>query len=147
MRKLMTLLVLGLLCSSALGQQIYQWTDERGVVQFGQLPPANTPYHQRDIRAPAPIGGELRDPAPLQTETSTTEANGSAEQRQQQRAEAEQRIAYCAQLRADLTTLQNNPRLRRTNADGEVERIGEDERQRLIQEAQQNLQEHCQNAG
>ena|SRR5690554_3451336 len=147
MRKLMTLLALSLLCSSAMGQQIYQWTDERGVVQFGQLPPADTPYHQRDIRAPAPIGGELRKPAPLQTETDTTEADARAEQRQQQREQAEQLLAYCAQLRGDLATMQNNPRLRRTNADGEVERIGEDERQRLIQATQQNLQEQCQSAG
>ena len=147
MRKLMTLLALSLLCASAMGQQIYQWMDERGVVQFGQLPPANTPYHQRDLRAPAPLGGELRDPAPLQTEIDTTEANARAEQRQQQRDQAEQLIGYWAQLRGYLATMQNNPRLRRTNADGEVERIGEDERQRLIQEAQQNLQEHCQSAG
>lgn len=147
MRKLMTLLALSLLCASAMAQQIYQWTDEQGVVQFGELPPADTPYHQRDIRAPAPIGGVLRPPPTLQTETDTTEADARAEERQQQREAAEQLIAYCTQLRGDLTTLQNNPRLRRTNAEGEVERIGEDERQRLIQEAQQNLQEHCQNAG
>lgn len=147
MRKLMTLLALSLLCSSAMGQQIYQWTDERGVVQFGQLPPANTPYHQRDLRAPAPIGGELRSPPPLQTGIDTTEADARAEQRQQQREAAERLLVYCGQMRGDLVTMQNNPRLRRTNADGEVERIGEDERQRLIQETQQNLQEHCQNAG
>lgn len=141
MRKLMTLLALSMVCSAAMGQQIYQWTDDRGVVQFGQQPPANTPYQKRDIRAPLPIGGELRTPADPVTETDTTDAD--TEQRQQQRAEEEQRITYCAQLRADLITLENNPRLRRTNADGEVERIGEDERQQMIQEARENLQEHC----
>ena len=141
MRKLMTLLALSLLCSSAMGQAIYQWTDERGVVQFGQLPPANTPYQQRDIRAPAPIGGELRTPDAPTAAPQTTAAD--AEQRQQQRAAEQQRIAYCSQLRADLITLQDNPRLRRTNADGEVERIGEDERQQLIQQARDNLEEHC----
>ena len=142
MRTLMTLLTLSLLCSSAMGQAIYQWTDERGVAQFGQLPPANTPYQKRDIRAPAPIGGELRTPTPPAAAADTSDADGA--QRQQQRAEEEQRIVYCSQLRADLITLQNNPRLRRTNADGEVERIGEDERQQLIQESRDNLEEHCQ---
>ena len=142
MRKLMTLLALGLLCSSAMGQAIYQWTDERGIVQFGQLPPANTPYQKRDIRSPLPIGGELRSPATPSPAVDTSDAD--AAQRQQQRAEEEQRLTYCTQLRADLIILQDNPRLRRTNADGEVERIGEDERQQLIQQAGQNLQEHCQ---
>lgn len=142
MRKLMTLLALSLMCSSAMGQAVYQWTDERGIVQFGQLPPADAPYQKRDIRSPLPIGGELRSPATPSTTAETADAD--AVQRQQQRAAEEQRLTYCTQLRADLTTLQDNPRLRRTNADGEVERIGEDERQQLIQQAEQNLQEHCQ---
>lgn len=142
MRKLMTLLTLSLMCSSAAGQAIYQWTDERGVVQFGQLPPADTPYQKRDIRAPAPIGGELRTPATPPPPADSTAADTT--QRQQQDAEAAQRLAYCSQLRADLVTLQSNPRLRRTNADGEVERIGEDERQQLIQESRDNLETHCQ---
>lgn len=147
MRKLMTLLAWSLLCSSAMGQQIYQWKDERGVTQFGQLPPANTTYHQRDLRAPLPIGGELREPPPLPAATDRRVVEAEAERRQQQRAATAQLIAYCAQLRGDLTTLQDNPRLRRTNAEGEVERIGEDERQRLIQQTQHNLQEQCQDAG
>lgn len=144
MHKLITLLALSLLCSSAIGQQIYQWTDERGVVQFGQLPPANAPYHQLDIRAPAPISGELRAPAPLPITPNSEGSSAADRQHQQVVAETAELNRYCAQLRENLTTMQNNPRLRRTNADGEVERIGEDERQRLIQQTQEGLQTHCQ---
>ena len=50
----------------------------------------------------------------------------------------------CDALRANLTTMQNNPRLRRTLEDGTVERIGEDERQAMIAKAQADLQEYCQ---
>src|SRR5690606_23402233 len=118
MRKSMTLMALALFCTSAAGQQIYQRTDAQGRVQFSQLPPANTPYQQRDIRAPAPIGGELREPAaPATVDPAQTEAQ--AQQRQQEQARAEQLRTYCQQLRTDLKTLQDNPRLRRTNADGE----------------------------
>lgn len=146
MRKSMTLMALALFCTSAAGQQIYQWTDAQGRVQFSQLPPANTPYQQRDIRAPAPIGGELREPAaPATVDSAQTEAQ--AQQRQQEQARAEQLHTYCQQLRTDLKTLQDNPRLRRTNADGEVERIGEDERQRLIADTQANLEQHCKDQG
>lgn len=142
MRKLITLVTLSLLCSSAAAQQIYQWKDERGRMQFGQLPPADTPYQPLDIRGPAPIGGQLRAPMPMPAETGEEQAEDAAEQRRLQQAQAEL-DSYCEQLRQDLTTMQDNPRLRRTNAEGEVERIGEDERQRLIQQAQENLQERC----
>ncbi len=52
-----------------------------------------------------------------------------------ERHQAQATREYCEQLRNDLTTMQDNPRLRRTNAEGEVERIGEDERQHLILQA------------
>lgn len=142
MRKLMTLVTLSLLCSAATAQQIYQWTDAQGRAQFGQLPPANTPYQAVDIRAPAPIGGQLRAPVSVPSETAEAKAERVAEQRRLQQAE-EELVRYCERLRQDITTMENNPRLRRTNADGEVERIGEDERQLLIQQAQEKLQEHC----
>lgn len=142
MRKLKLLVTLSLLCSAAGAQQIYQWQDAQGRMQFGQQPPANTPYQPLDIRGPAPIGGQLRAPEPLPSADPEQQAEAAAEQRRQQQAAAEL-ANYCEQLRRDLTTLQDNPRLRRTNADGEVERIGEDERQRLIQQAQDNLKEHC----
>ena len=143
MRKLITFVTLSLVCSAAAAQHIYQWTDERGTVQFGQLPPANTPYQPLNIRAPAPISGQLRAPATVPSEPIREDVSSAARQAEQQQAQALKE--YCEQLRKDLITMQDNPRLRRTNAEGEVERIGEDERQRLIQLAQGNLQEHCQN--
>lgn len=144
MRKLMTLATLSLLCCSASAQQIYQWTDERGRTQYGQLPPANTPYQQVDIRAPAPIGGQLRAPASIPTTLDRTDADRAGEERVRARKRSEATQEMCEQLEKDLTTLENNPRLRRTKADGEVERIGEDERQQLIQQTRDNLQKHCQ---
>ena len=144
MRKLMTLATLSLLCCSASAQQIYQWTDERGRTQYGQLPPANTPYQQVDIRAPAPIGGQLRAPASIPPTLDRTDADRASEERVRERKRSEATQEMCEQLEKDLTTLENNPRLRRTKADGEVERIGEDERQQLIQQTRDNLQKHCQ---
>ena len=79
---------------------------------------------------------------PLKADTSTTDA--AAEQRRLQRAKAEQRSAACEKLRSNLETLLDNPRLRRTTAAGEVERIGEDERQLMISKTQEDLRENCQ---
>lgn|SRR5690606_9859125 len=143
MHKLMIALTLGLLSSSAMAQQMYQWKDARGVVQYGQLPPAGVPYQQIRVQPSPPPGGQLRDPAPLPLQPDTSGREAAAQQRKLERAEAEQRAAACDKLRGNLETLLNNPRLRRTNEAGEVERIGEDERQRLISQAQENLQENC----
>lgn len=145
MHKFLSVLVLSLLCSSAIAQHVYQWTDDRGVVQYGQRPPVDGRYQQIDIKTAPPPGGAVRKPAPQpepQTDTATNEAS-QAERRQAQREREKQRLAACAQTRKNLETLLNNPRLRRTNADGEVERIGEDERQQLILHARDRIEQDC----
>ncbi|PRB79841.1 DUF4124 domain-containing protein [Pseudomonas sp. MYb185] len=145
MRKLFTALTLSLLSCASMAQQIYQWTDERGTVQYGQLPPADSQYRSLDIKAAPPPGGQLRTPATPPTASATTaEEQTATEQRRTARAEAEQRAATCQTLREQLQTLLDNPRLRRTNEAGEVERIGEDERQELIRTTREGVQEHCQ---
>lgn len=143
MQRLLTALTLGLLATSTMAQQMYQWQDERGVMQYGQLPPTGSNYQQIRIQPSPPPGGQLRAPAPLPLKADTSAADAAAEQRRQERARAEQRTAACEQVRSNLETLLNNPRLRRTNEAGEVERIGEDERQQLISQAQEDLQENC----
>ncbi|SDR69751.1 protein of unknown function [Halopseudomonas litoralis] len=144
-KSLIAVLTLGLLSTGALAQQMYQWTDERGVTQYGQLPPTGSHYRQIIVQPPPPPGGQLRAPAPLPLKPDTSARDAAAEQRRQLRAEAEQRSAACEKLRSNLDTLLNNPRLRRTTATGEVERIGEDERQLMISKAQESLRENCQN--
>ncbi|WP_193075743.1 DUF4124 domain-containing protein [Pseudomonas sp. FME51] len=144
-KSLIAVLTLGLLSTGALAQQMYQWTDERGVTQYGQLPPTGSHYRQITVQPPPPPSGQLRPPASLPLKADTRVADTAAEQRRQQRAEAEQRSAACEKIRSNLDTLLNNPRLRRTTAAGEIERIGEDERQLMISKAQGNLRESCRN--
>lgn len=143
-KSLMVVLTMSLLSTGALAQQMYRWIDERGVTQYGQLPPTGSHYQQITIQPPPPPGGQLRAPTPLPLKADTSARDATAEQRRQQRAEAEQRSAACDKLRSNLDTLLNNPRLRRSTAAGEVERLGEDERQLLISKTQENLRDHCQ---
>lgn len=150
MHKFLSILALSLLCSNVIAQSIYQWTDEQGVVQYGQRPPASGNYQQINIKAaPAPGGQagttEAENKARVSTEPSSQPqpATSALEQRRAQRAQAEQQATACTQLKSQLETLLNNPRLRRTNAAGEVERIGEDERQQMIQQTQERLQQDC----
>src|SRR5262245_5916721 len=48
---------LGLIASAAVAQTgaIYKWTDERGIVHFGDVPPPNRPYTANEVAPPATI--------------------------------------------------------------------------------------------
>ena len=60
-------------------------------------------------------------------------------EREQQEAE---RKKYCEAMRTNLAQLQNNPRLR-MDVDGEMRRLGEDERQAKIAESEKAIKENC----
>ena len=141
MYKILTALGLALLCSNATAVSMYQWTDDRGGLQFGQQPPADRPYRIVDITTPPPPGGTLRERQPL----PPIEAKGTQapEERAAARAEKAELQRHCEQLNKNLETLVNNPRLTRTNASGEVERIGEDERQKMIADTRSEIDNRC----
>lgn len=144
MRKIVISAALSLVCTSAMATQLYRWVDENGVTQFSQQPPAEDQYQRLQVKPAPELGTGSLAPAPdasAEEQTEATEPAAAAQPTPEQQAKlAEQ----CDALRANLTTMQNNPRLRRTLEDGTVERIGEDERQAMIAKAQADLQEHCQ---
>ena len=144
MRKTVISAALSLVCTSAMATQLYRWVDENGVTQFSQQPPAEDQYQRLQVKPAPELGTGSLAPAPdapAEEQTEATEPAAAPQPTPEQQAKlAEQ----CDALRANLTTMQNNPRLRRTLEDGTVERIGEDERQAMIAKAQADLQEHCQ---
>ncbi|WP_150305116.1 DUF4124 domain-containing protein [Pseudomonas saliphila] len=141
MYKMLTVLSLALLCSNAIAVSMYQWTDDRGGSQFGQQPPADRPYRIVDINTPPPPGGVLRERQPLPP--IEAKAPQDPDERAANRAREAELQRHCEQLNKNLETLVNNPRLTRTSASGEVERIGEDERQKMILDARNGLEERC----
>lgn len=144
MYKTLMALTLGLLSSLATAEQMYRWVDDQGIAQFAQQPPQSRSYQRVDIvTAPAP-GGTLRAPATL-SEPEAPSAKPGQNQAANDKAMQAQRQEQCGQLQANLRTLETNPRLSRTNDAGEVERIGEDQRQALIKQAKTDLQSHCNN--
>ena len=145
MRKLMITTLLTLACSSAMATQLYKWVDEDGVTQFSQQPPADNQYQRMNV-APTPEPGTPTAPAPSMTEGAPAANTSEPTPEQEQDPEYKAKLAaYCDALRSRLTTMENNPRLRRTKEDGTVERIGEDERQAMIEQTRKDLQANCQN--
>lgn len=146
MKKLIAAVALTLASTSGVAETMYQWTDERGRVQYGQQPPADRPYQRLDIRAAPSPGAPVRSSQPAEAdkpEPAPRAADGKVDAATKREQEAK-RLADCEKLRGNLITLTDNPRLSRQNDQGEVERIGEDERQTMIAEAKQNLATHCQ---
>ncbi|MFO7705832.1 MAG: DUF4124 domain-containing protein [Halopseudomonas sp.] len=144
MHKTLIALTLGLLSSLATADQMYRWVDDQGIAQFGQQPPQSRSYQRVDLVSAPPPGGTLRAPAPL-SEPEAPSAEPGQNQAKIDTARQAQRQEQCGQLQANLRTLETNPRLSRTNDAGQVERIGEDERQALIKQAKTDLQSHCNN--
>ncbi|SDS91576.1 protein of unknown function [Halopseudomonas xinjiangensis] len=142
MYRLIIALTLTLSATHGIAETMYQWTDDKGGRQFGQHPPADRAYQRVDIRAAPSPGAQIRSAAqPVTEKSEPAPADENASKREQEA----KRQDTCAKLRENLVTLSNNPRLSRKNEAGEVERIGEEERQTMIAEAKQNLATYCQN--
>lgn len=144
MLKKLTLLSTALLfCASLQAAQMYRWIDDLGVTQFGQNPPTDRPYEAVGIRSAPPPGGFVRAPAP--DIDAAPQDQGSAEERAARVAREKRLAEECGKLRENLQLLLDNPRLRRTTESGEVVRIDEEERQQLISETREQIQEFCNN--
>lgn len=142
MHKTLIALTFGLLSSLATAEQMYRWVDDQGVPQFGQQPPEGRSYQRVDIKSSPPPGGALRAPEPLPARDSDAEEEQPRSAIQAKANEAK-RLQQCNQLQTNLRTLETNPRLSRTNDAGEMERIGEEERQALMDKAKKDLESYC----
>lgn len=144
MYKTLIALTLSLISSAAVAEQMYRWVDDQGIPQFGQQPPEGRNYQRVDLISAPPPGGTLRTPAPL-AEPEAPSAEPGRRQAAADKAMDAKRLEQCGQLQSNLRTLETNPRLSRTNDAGEMERIGEDERQALISQARADLENYCKN--
>jgi hypothetical protein len=145
MRRMMILGSLLLtLSTTAMASQVYKWVDDKGVTHFGANPPQG--------QAATSVNTVIAQPkAVTKAATPKAEAVNSGETEQQAiDAKVKQQVAkdaaenkkYCESVRTNLAQLQNNPRLR-TEVNGEQVRLGEDERQARITEAQKAIKENC----
>lgn len=134
------------LSSTAMASQVYKWVDEKGVTHFDANPPQG--------RTATSINTVIAQPKPAEkpaalTSPAINSTSGDAEQKaidakvkQQVAEQAAERKKYCESVRTNLAQLQNNPRLR-MEVNGEQVRIGEDERQAKIADAQKAIKTNC----
>ncbi|MBD2838720.1 DUF4124 domain-containing protein [Pseudomonas sp. JM0905a] len=138
------------LATSAMAGQVYKWVDAQGVTHFGAQPPdgqeatsvntsvpkprpslplLDSEIEQQQASQPAskPVGDQKAIDEKVKAEVATQEA---------------ERRKYCDNIRTNLAQLQNNPRLR-TEVNGEMRRLSEEERQSRIKDAEKAISENC----
>lgn len=125
----------------------YKWVDANGVTHYSQFPPEGGVAQQVSVEVDRP-----RD---------TTAATARVQQEQEQlkayqdsrteQAGAQQKLAQeiaareenCRRARSNLNTLETGRRLRYTDADGNVQVMGDEERQAQREEARKQVAEFC----
>jgi hypothetical protein len=145
MRRMMILgsLLLTLSATSMAGQ-VYKWVDDKGVTHFGANPPqGQTATSINTVIAQPKPPSTAAKPAAAVEDSSTAEQQAiDTKVKQQVAKDAAERKKYCESVRTNLAQLQNNPRLR-TEVNGEQVRLGEDDRQARIAEAQKAIKANC----
>ena len=127
---------------------IYKWVDKDGQTHYSQQAPRN---QQADlIKTPPP---PTIDPAEAQKKIDTLieqqQQNDQAlknqrNQAQQEAEKAAQKKENCRIAQQNLQQYKDNPSRRVMDADGNVTRPTEEDRQQKIQQLQQHVKEYCQ---
>ncbi|MVW76613.1 DUF4124 domain-containing protein [Pseudomonas xionganensis] len=133
--------------TTAMAGQIYKWVDAQGVTHFGAQPPQGQQATLINTSTPSPrpsLAEETDEQAAPDLETGDDPEQAAIDEktRQEVAAQAAERKQYCETVRTNLSQLQNNPRVR-TEVDGEIRKLSEDERQQRIAELQKSIAENC----
>lgn len=122
----------------------YKWLDENGNVVYSQQPPEGRPYETVKTRKPSSVSLQ---PTPAQS-SFETEVKQKDEERelenkvQQAAAKSEQlRAENCKAAKNNLETYTVYRRIK--NDQGEIIRLDDNERARLIQESKDAIKEFC----
>lgn len=139
------LLMISTASFSEQGYWAYKWVDETGSTHFSQVPPPPpAPAEIIKINPSAAI-----TPIVSEFETAEPEADATEQNEQQQTSEdqlAQQQQAFaenCKIAKENKQLYQDNPGRRFIDADGNVTRLTEEERQAKIQESQKQIDFYC----
>ncbi|MCZ6620224.1 MAG: DUF4124 domain-containing protein [Gammaproteobacteria bacterium] len=135
-----------------MGAEVYRWVDENGVVNYTQNVPRGVKAQRITTQAGAPsVIAEVEEVSedtepetpPLTDEQKSMLDELKAAELARQQELARIRQTNCEQAREILANLSLTSRIRVRNPDGTQRVMGEDERQRRIEEAQQGIVTNC----
>lgn len=106
----------------ASADSVYRWTDENGVVHFGDREPTGRSSERVSVKTGQPSGGSERQSAQEQVE-ALEKNQAERERRENETAVAEarrkQREARCQTAQTNLEAINSNARIRVTDNDGQ----------------------------
>ena len=136
-----------MICGSAAPAkaEIYRWTDQTGVVHFGERPPMGGGAEQVEVKNLNVDPRAIKALQEMQRENeSAREARLHKRAEMRERAEREKREAQqCANAKAHRERLVNSTRLFKVAADGTRERLGEEARDEDLKRIDAAISELC----
>ena len=122
MKQLLVIMLI-LMPLAGMADQIYRWTDEKGVVHFSSKPLDKSQDHELMPLpdAPTPTPG-TRKTAFVESKTDDPQPQQTPERSSSQPTQEE--IEYCKKLTANINTLNNSSRVRIKRDNGEFENFG-----------------------
>jgi len=123
---------------------IHKWVDANGVTHFGAEPPRNVKTEEVKPRVYAPS-----NPAPTAEKTNETKAGdktkGATTEKPKEilTVSPEQIAAKCKDAQSRLQQLEASPRLMTRAADGAMQRVPEEERQKMMETERASIKEYC----
>lgn len=143
---LILLMLTMLVVEPAAARTYYKWVDDRGTTHFTAEPPNDRDYDVISTSGQR-LGNRSFEPANPASREAPPEPEPAAQLPREDELSAEERerlAAQCEQARQNLQVMQTRSRIVVEEDDGTQRVAGEDERQRLIDEAQALIREYCQ---
>ncbi len=146
-RKILTLTILmAAVPGVAMSASVYKWTDENGVIHFGDRQPTGAKAEVVNVRSGTSTDASDGRQSPQERLQSRQEQQaGEAEQRQETAAEEarrKQREANCATARSNLDVIERNARIR-VEENGEQRYLSQEEIAEKRAEFERIAEESC----
>jgi len=141
------LLLVATASPAADSQNMYKWTDDQGEVHYTQFPP---PGRQVEILHGVRPPDQSSETAGNDLQKQLEAVEQQNDKQQQETKDADQkadiqkiRKTNCEAAHQNLVNLNRGGNVRYMGADGKVMRLTEEERQKRIDEANQQIKENC----
>ena len=141
------LAMLTLISSAPLGAKTYRWVDENGVTVYSQSPPKSG--QATEIKPPPPpaVSSETARRRLDQQRQTLEDLREDRDLKKEEAKKGQEERAIqennCAAARNNLQRLIESVRSRWKTADGNYERLPEEERQKRIKTAEDQIKEYC----
>lgn len=125
--------------------EVYRWVDAEGGVHYTEHPPESrdaTRMHLKKSAPAQPVAPASPPRASAGAATKTSDAEAAAKE-EAERQQAERLQVHCANVRKNIEQLRTRPAARYPREDGSYQRYSDEERERMIADAEEFLQANC----